>query len=234
MLRSTSVVITTMRAPELMLLSPVSRPTYSAPCSARARELLVAQRLHRRRVEHLRPRRRAWPGAPRTRRRSSCLRRWARRPARCARPRGRHRRRAGTDRGRSRRARGTPPVAGWQRTSRERGVSLCRGRAARCSGATAARPRALGVASRRRVEQHRDPDGGEVQHHHRDGEQEHRDHIGGRGGDGREDAMTRIATRQPLRIARAGSTPTKLSSTRNTGSTKAIPMASTSLSTKSR
>ena len=34
MLRSTSVVITTMRAPELMLVSPVSSPTSVAPYSA--------------------------------------------------------------------------------------------------------------------------------------------------------------------------------------------------------
>ena len=34
MLRSTSVVMTTMRAPELIFVSPVSRPTWSAPYSA--------------------------------------------------------------------------------------------------------------------------------------------------------------------------------------------------------
>jgi hypothetical protein len=34
MLRSTSVVMTTIRAPALMLVSPVSRPTASAPYSA--------------------------------------------------------------------------------------------------------------------------------------------------------------------------------------------------------
>ena len=45
--------------------------------------------------------------------------------------------------------------------------------------------------------------------------------------------MTRMAMRQPLRIAAADSTPTKFSSTRNTGSTNAMPIASTSLITKS-
>ncbi len=34
MFRSTSVVMTTMRACELMLVSPVSRPTWSSPYSA--------------------------------------------------------------------------------------------------------------------------------------------------------------------------------------------------------
>ena len=34
MLRSTSVVITTMRAPELMFVSPVSSPTSPGPYSA--------------------------------------------------------------------------------------------------------------------------------------------------------------------------------------------------------
>ena len=54
MLRSTSVVMTTIRAPLLMLVSPVSSPTLSAPCcGGELRELLVAERLHRRRVEDL-------------------------------------------------------------------------------------------------------------------------------------------------------------------------------------
>ncbi len=38
MLRSTSVVMTTIRAPLLMLVSPVSRPTLSAPCWAASSE----------------------------------------------------------------------------------------------------------------------------------------------------------------------------------------------------
>ena len=54
MLRSTSVVMTTMRACELMFVSPVSSPTDSgAVLGDELVELLVAQRLHRRRVEHL-------------------------------------------------------------------------------------------------------------------------------------------------------------------------------------
>ena len=38
MLRSTSVVITTTRALLLMLVSPVSRPTFFGPCSAASSE----------------------------------------------------------------------------------------------------------------------------------------------------------------------------------------------------
>ena len=44
--------------------------------------------------------------------------------------------------------------------------------------------------------------------------------------------MSRMATRQALRMPRAERMPMKLSSTMNTGSTNATPMASTSFSTK--
>ncbi len=56
MLRSTSVVITTTGASPLIALSPVSRPTRSAPYAAHeVAVLLVRQRLQRCRVEGLRP-----------------------------------------------------------------------------------------------------------------------------------------------------------------------------------
>ena len=45
--------------------------------------------------------------------------------------------------------------------------------------------------------------------------------------------MQRIAMRQDLMIAFADRTPTKFSSTRNTGSTNAMPTATMSLMTKS-
>ena len=72
MLRSTSVVITTIGASPLIALSPVSRPTVRG--AVRAHEvavLLVRQRLQRRRVEGLAARRRA-RARSRTRRRASC------------------------------------------------------------------------------------------------------------------------------------------------------------------
>ena len=56
MLRSTSVVITTIGACELMLLSPVSRPTLSMPNQdERSRNFLVGERLDGGGVEGLHP-----------------------------------------------------------------------------------------------------------------------------------------------------------------------------------
>ena len=46
--------------------------------------------------------------------------------------------------------------------------------------------------------------------------------------------MTRMAQRQPLMMPAAEITPTKFSSTTNTGSTKAMPTTSTSFRTKSK
>ena len=84
MLRSTSVVMTTIGASALRAVSPVSRPTLVGAVAGRELGvLLVRQRLDRRRVEAFAAGCAA-PGRRRTRRRRSCRRRWARRPARCA------------------------------------------------------------------------------------------------------------------------------------------------------
>ncbi len=103
MLRSTSVVITTTGASPLIALSPVSRPTFAAPCRCdQVVVLLVGQRLDRRGVEALAAAGAAARGARRTRRPPSCRRRSARRPARRCRAPAPRRPRAGSRRGRSR------------------------------------------------------------------------------------------------------------------------------------
>ena len=190
MLRSTSVVITTMRAPLLMLVSPVSRPTFvGAVLGGELRVLLVAERLHRRRVEDLRARLREREvhgelGDDRLARAGR-----ARRPARCGPPPAPRRTRAGTRRAGTRSARGTPRGAGRRRRPRAGPVPPRTARRARGVG----RSCQLGLERRARRSatprscQQRDADGGEVQHDHRDREQDHRHHVGRRRRDRRED-----------------------------------------------